>query len=131
MAAAYASADPQYQAKAAVWLIDTHGRAGNWDLVERISTAVNPRIGPTLQPSATTHAALRLPLWRAQLLATDTTPPEALDAAHGLHGLHGLMAYDRPGVVPSLLQHLHADLAGRTADRANPEDGAGAAAGEP
>lgn len=100
MARAYASADPEYQPKAALWLIEKYGRTGQWEVVDRIRSTINTRIGPTFQRSATTRRAMQLPLWRAQLLSNDATPRIALAAAHAL------AVFDDPSTVPALMQRL-------------------------
>ena len=89
MVQAWASGDPEYGPKAAVWLTEHAARAGKWDRVTGIDTMINLEYGPFFLHNDFEQRERLASQWRYQLL-DNMNPVTVLRATHALAQFDGV-----------------------------------------
>lgn len=89
MVQVWASADPEYGPKAAVWLTEHAARAGKWDQVKGIGIMINLEYGPFFMHNEFDQREHLASMWRYQLL-DNLNPMMVLRATHALAQFDGV-----------------------------------------
>lgn len=89
MVQVWASADPEYGPKAAVWLTEHAARAGKWDQVKGIGIMINLEYGPFFMHNEFDQREQLASVWRYQLL-DNLNPMLVLRATHALAQFDGV-----------------------------------------